>query len=117
MIKITGFGDHDPGLSDQDRRIKRSRSAGLGDQDGPEYALKSLQVLDIDNTAVSDRGISQLRDHPNLQILWVEGCEMSDKCVPALLTFERLAYVSLMDTLVSTSGFDQLEAKGVEVHA
>ena len=39
MITITGLGDHDAGLRDQDRRIRRSRSAGLGDQDGPDYAL------------------------------------------------------------------------------
>jgi hypothetical protein len=79
--------------------------------------LESLQVLDIDGTVVTDRGISQFRVHPNLQILWAEQCEISDKCVPALLTCKKLAYVSLMDTLLTDSGFDQLEAKGIEVHA
>ena len=48
MITIIGLGDHDAGLGDQDRRIKRSRSAGLSDQDGPDYALADSEGEDTD---------------------------------------------------------------------
>jgi hypothetical protein len=71
--------------------------------------LKRLQMLYLKNTAVTDNGLAVLAELPDLQELDLDSTDVTDKCVLALSACNKLKKLTLTRTLVSESAIESLQ--------
>jgi len=72
--------------------------------------IPTLRHLDICAHNVSDEGAVELARLPNLEILWLTRCGISDSSVEALATMQRVRELNVNDTGVTLSGLNRLKA-------
>jgi Leucine-rich repeat (LRR) protein len=70
---------------------------------------RSLEVLNLDNTSVGDRGVSRLCGMPSLRVLRLEGTEVTDRGLFALLKLRSLSEIYLERTATSWMARRRLE--------
>ncbi len=91
---------------------------------GPALAslkdLTTLKRLVVDHNDLDDASLASLKDLKSLLAVRLKGCErlthidigqnknITDKCLPTLLSFKNLAHLDLTDTSVTIVGFRQL---------
>jgi hypothetical protein len=71
--------------------------------------LKRLQVLLLGATAVSDEGLSVLAELPELQELDLDSTDVTDKGIAALAACKRLKKLNISRTVVSDAAVERLQ--------
>jgi uncharacterized membrane protein len=72
----------------------------------------NLRWLDLGGTAITDAGLSQLADMPNLTRLHLERTHITDAGLASIARLRHLEYLNLYGTEVSDAGLDQLQSMG-----
>jgi hypothetical protein len=67
-------------------------------------AMERLEVLALDETAVSSDGLTKLAGHPALKELWLTGTTITDDVIPFLARLPKLEKIWLSDTHVTAEG-------------
>jgi Leucine-rich repeat (LRR) protein len=66
------------------RWLKLSHTS-ISDASVQEIAkLSHLDVLNVDGTSVSSKGLMELMNHKNIYTIYAKGCEISNSCISAL---------------------------------
>ncbi len=69
----------------------------------------SLKWLDLAGTAVSDRGLAEVAQMPNLTRLHLERTAVTDSGLSALASLDSLEYLNLYGTGITDSGLEHLQ--------
>ena len=80
-------------------RVLHLRSADLTDAEMKDLSkVKSLyELYIIDNPRISDRGIAEIASLPHLQMLDLDGCGVTVRCIPSLQKMPELRTVKLRE--------------------
>ena len=71
--------------------------------------LKSLRVLDLGSTGITDAGLEALQRFTSLQILDLSNTQITDAGLVDLVGLEKLESISLKDTRVTEAGITDLK--------
>ncbi|HYI97852.1 MAG TPA: hypothetical protein VEX68_30210 [Bryobacteraceae bacterium] len=71
-------------------------------------SMRSLKHLDICAHLVTDEGARELAGLPNLQILWLTRCRLTDDIVPMLSKWQNLRELNVRHTEITQQGFERL---------
>jgi len=71
--------------------------------------LKNLEVLQLQQSSITDEGISKLRNLPNLKTLNVYGTQVSDNSVKSLAMLQNLERIYGWNSELTTEGFNELQ--------
>jgi Leucine-rich repeat (LRR) protein len=70
--------------------------------------LRNLRVLNLNNTAISDAGLSQISTLDELRSLSVVGTRVTDASIETLTKIKNLTHLFLYQTAISDAGLQKL---------
>jgi hypothetical protein len=92
--------------------LKSASFCGSGlDDDGLRYVsyVQTIENLDLQDTRISNEGLSVLERLPNLKYLRLkENAQLSNECIPHLLKLKQLVDLQIHETSIDQDGVNQL---------
>ena len=69
---------------------------------------QQLKSLYLDDTNITDKGISYLKEMKQIHFLRLDGTRITDKSVPVLSSMKNLEEIIICNTDISKKGSDEL---------
>jgi hypothetical protein len=73
-------------------------------------AMQKLEVLRMDYTQLSEKGLAHLRGLASLRELALDSATLTDNAVDMLLTFRQLQLLNVYHTLLTDAGHQKLKS-------
>ena len=72
-------------------------------------SFKNLKAMNLDYSAIDDKGLVALQAHPALRELSLDNANVTDQGIASLKAMPSLTSLNLYHTLVSEKGYDELK--------